>query len=94
MLIHDYWGVFSYQSVCGNEQPYERYLSAQPFFYVDPQYHLLRSYRQGGTVHLAPQLSSTLCRVGEEALDSVVPVSRTGECDEAIPSLRQITHFG
>jgi hypothetical protein len=37
-------GVFV-SSVCWDEQPYEQYLSAQPFFYVDPQYHLLRSYR-------------------------------------------------
>ncbi|MBH5400749.1 acyl--CoA ligase [Bradyrhizobium sp. CNPSo 4010] len=58
MLTHDYWGVSSYQGVCW-EQPYRRYLSAQPFFYVDPPGHLLKSYRQGGTLYLAPQLSST-----------------------------------
>lgn len=59
MLTHDYWGVYSYQGACWDEQPYQRYLSAQPFFYVDPPAHLLRSYRQGGTLYLAPQLSST-----------------------------------
>ncbi|WP_316397819.1 class I adenylate-forming enzyme family protein [Bradyrhizobium sp. 33ap4] len=59
MLTHDYWGVFSCQGACWDEQPYERYLSAQPFFYVDPPTHLLNSYRQGGTLYLAPQLSST-----------------------------------
>lgn len=58
MLTHDYWGVFSYQHVCWDEQPYQRYLSAQPFFYVDPPLHLLKSYRQGGTLYLASQLSS------------------------------------
>lgn len=58
MLTHDYWGVSSYQGACW-EQPYQRYLSAQPFFYVDPPAHLLKSYRQGGTLYLAPQLSST-----------------------------------
>ncbi|MCC8949395.1 acyl--CoA ligase [Bradyrhizobium sp. Arg62] len=58
MLSHDYWGVSSYQGVCW-EQPYEKYLSAQPFFYVDPPGHLLKSYRQGGTLYLAPQLSSS-----------------------------------
>ncbi|WP_245311684.1 class I adenylate-forming enzyme family protein [Bradyrhizobium pachyrhizi] len=58
MLTHDYWGVSSYQGVCW-EQPYQKYLSAQPFFYVDPPGHLLKSYRQGGTLYLAPQLSSS-----------------------------------
>lgn len=58
MLTHDYWSVYSYQGTCW-EQPYQRYLSAQPFFYVDPPAHLLKSYRQGGTLYLAPQLSST-----------------------------------
>ncbi|WP_027515885.1 class I adenylate-forming enzyme family protein [Bradyrhizobium sp. WSM1417] len=59
MLTHDYWGVSSYQGLCWDEQPYRRYLSAKPFFYGDPQGDLLRSYRQGGTLFLAPQLSST-----------------------------------
>lgn len=59
MLTHDYWSVRSYQGVCGDGQPYRRYLSAQPFFYADPQEHLLRSYRQGGTLYLAPSISST-----------------------------------
>ncbi|MGY4627058.1 class I adenylate-forming enzyme family protein [Bradyrhizobium sp. USDA 4486] len=57
MLTHEYWSVFSYQHVCWDE-PYQRYLSAQPFFYVDPPLHLLKSYRQGGTLYLASQLSS------------------------------------
>lgn len=59
MLTHEYWSVSSYQAACLDIQPYQRYLSAQPFFYGDPQQHLLRSYRQGGTLYLAPQLSST-----------------------------------
>ncbi|MCP3368615.1 class I adenylate-forming enzyme family protein [Bradyrhizobium cajani] len=59
MLTHDYWGVRSYQAVYGDGHPYRRYLSAQPFFYADPQEHLLRSYRQGGTLYLAPSISST-----------------------------------
>ncbi|MCK1486085.1 acyl--CoA ligase [Bradyrhizobium sp. 193] len=58
MLTHEYWGVYSYQGGCW-EQPHQRYLSAQPFFYVDPPAHLLKSYGSGGTLYLAPQLSST-----------------------------------
>ncbi|MGY3582526.1 acyl-CoA synthetase (AMP-forming)/AMP-acid ligase II [Bradyrhizobium sp. USDA 4341] len=56
MLTHEYWSVYS---ACWYEQPYRRYLSAQPFFYVDPPAHLLKAYRQGGALYLAPQLSST-----------------------------------
>ncbi|MBM7487957.1 class I adenylate-forming enzyme family protein [Bradyrhizobium canariense] len=59
MLTHDYWSVFSCQAAYWDRQAYRRYLSAQPFFYVDPPWHLLQSYRRGGTLYLAPQLSST-----------------------------------
>lgn len=59
MLTHDYWAVRSYQGACGDGRPYQRYLSAQFFFYADPQEHLLKSYRQGGTFYLAPSISST-----------------------------------
>lgn len=59
MLTHDYWGVTSYQGAGGDGQPYQRYLATQPFFYGDPQGYLLKSYRQGGTLYLAPSLSST-----------------------------------
>ncbi|WP_354107661.1 class I adenylate-forming enzyme family protein [Bradyrhizobium sp. LB14.3] len=59
MLTHDYWAVFSCQGMCWDDGAYQRYLSAQPFFYVDPPAHLLRSYRQGGTLYLAPRLSAT-----------------------------------
>lgn len=59
MLTHDSWAVSSYQGACSDGQPYQKYLAAQPFFYGDPQGHLLRSYRQGGTLYMAPRLSST-----------------------------------
>ncbi|WP_038937029.1 class I adenylate-forming enzyme family protein [Bradyrhizobium japonicum] len=59
LLTHDYWGVRSYQAACGEGQQYQRYLSAQNFFYADPQADLVKSYRQGGTFYLAPTMSST-----------------------------------
>lgn len=59
MLTHDYWATNSYQGACWDREPYQRYLSTQPFFYGDTQGHLLRSYRQGGTLYLAPSISST-----------------------------------
>ncbi|MGY4412234.1 acyl-CoA synthetase (AMP-forming)/AMP-acid ligase II [Bradyrhizobium sp. LB7.1] len=59
LLTHDYWGVRSYQAACGEREQYQRYLSAQNFFYADPQADLVKSYRQGGTFYLAPTMSST-----------------------------------
>ncbi|WOH80395.1 class I adenylate-forming enzyme family protein [Bradyrhizobium sp. BEA-2-5] len=59
MLTHDYWGVTSYQGACADGQQFQRYLSTQPFFYGDPQGHLLKSYRQAGTLYLAPSMSLT-----------------------------------
>jgi long-chain acyl-CoA synthetase len=59
MLTHDYWGVRSYQGAYGDGRPYRRYLAAQPFFYADSQEYLLKSYRQGGTLYMAPSMSST-----------------------------------
>lgn len=59
MLTHDYWSVFSYQAASWDGRLYQRYLSGQPFFYVDGPWHLLQTYRQGGTHYLAPRLSST-----------------------------------
>lgn len=59
MLTHDYWGVFSYASASRDFRPYQRYLSVAPFYYVDGPHLLLKSYRQGGTLYWAPQLSST-----------------------------------
>lgn len=58
MLTHDRWGIGSYQAASLDYEPYKRYLSAGPFFYGEPQVHLLKSYRQGGTLYLAPQQSA------------------------------------
>lgn len=59
MLTHEYWGISAWQSAYWDAEPRKRYLSAQPFFYADPQGHLLKSYVQGGTLYLAPYLSSS-----------------------------------
>lgn len=100
MLTHDYWGVFSYQGTCW-EQPHQRYLSAQPFFYVDPPWHLLKSYRQGGTLYLAPQLSSTrfigwLKRHGIEWCQFPQLVARQAEAadEDGATSLKQTLNWG
>jgi len=59
MLTHEYWCISACQSAYWDFEPRGRYMSAQPFFYADPQGHLLKSYWQAGTLYLAPQLSSS-----------------------------------
>ncbi|MDF0523423.1 class I adenylate-forming enzyme family protein [Bradyrhizobium yuanmingense] len=59
MLTHDYWGVVSYASAYHANQPYHRYLFVAPFFYVTALIHLLKSYREGGTLYMATRLKST-----------------------------------
>ncbi|XIA67505.1 class I adenylate-forming enzyme family protein [Bradyrhizobium sp. TZ2] len=59
MLTHDYLGVASYASVYHNYEPHQRYLYTAPFFDATTQIYLLKSYRQGGTLYLATQFSST-----------------------------------
>lgn len=59
MLTHDFWGVASYTSVHHNFEPHQRYLYMASFFDGSTQIYLLKSYRQGGTLYLATQFSST-----------------------------------
>ncbi|WOH63946.1 class I adenylate-forming enzyme family protein [Bradyrhizobium sp. BWA-3-5] len=61
MLTHDYFGVASYQQAYRDLRPYKTYLSWSPLFYAYGQGVLLKSYRQGGTLYVAQQLSSTRC---------------------------------
>lgn len=59
MLTHDWFGVSSYDWACFDSHRYNRYLSWSPFFYILGPMQVLRSYRQGGTLYQAQQLSST-----------------------------------
>lgn len=56
---HDYWGISSYINAHLDYHPYKRYLSWSPLFYSWGHGQVLRSYRQGGTLYQAQQLSST-----------------------------------
>ncbi|MVT54768.1 AMP-binding protein [Bradyrhizobium yuanmingense] len=101
MLTHDYWSVSSYQGACGDWRPYQRYLSATPFFYGDSQQNLLKSYRQGGTLYLAPSLSSTrfISWVKQHRIewcDFPDLVARQAEAadEDGTTSLKQILNWG
>lgn len=100
MLTHDYWGVASYASVYHDYQPHQRQLSAAPFFYVTTQIYLLKSYRQGGTLYLAPQLNSTqfLARIKQYRIEwCQFPelIARQPEAiDEPLRCLKQVGQAG
>lgn len=59
MLSHDYWMVLAQGAAAWDATPSKRLLTAQPFFYMDPQWHLLKTMLVGGTLFMAPGLSST-----------------------------------
>lgn len=101
MLTHDYWGISSYQGICWDEEPYKSYLSAQPFFYGDAQQHLMRSYRHGGTLYLAPQLSSTRFigwikqhRIEWCQFPEVIGRQAEADDDDGVTSLKQTLNWG
>jgi acyl-CoA synthetase (AMP-forming)/AMP-acid ligase II len=59
MLSHDYWLVITRTSIAVDSEPAVRLLTAQPWFYMDPQWHLLKTLWSGGTLYCAkrPSLS-------------------------------------
>jgi len=59
MLTHEYWLMTGHAARAWDARPVSRMMSAQPFFYMDPQWHLLKAMGLGATLYLAPQLSAT-----------------------------------
>jgi acyl-CoA synthetase (AMP-forming)/AMP-acid ligase II len=59
MLSHDYWLVISRSAFAVDRDPASRLLSAQPWFYMDPQWHFLKALWSGAAVYCAkrPSLS-------------------------------------
>ncbi len=59
MLTHEYWLMAGHAARAWDVRPVSRMMSAQPFFYMDPQWHLLKAMGLGATLYLAPQLSAS-----------------------------------
>ena len=59
MLSHDYWLVLARSAALWDGEPVQRLLSAQPFFYMDPQWITLKTLINGATMVMAPGLSSS-----------------------------------
>lgn len=100
MVTHDYWGVGSYCKTLTDRQPYKRYLSWGPFSYAESPGLLLRSYRQGGTMYIASQLSSTrfldwlkTYRIEWCWLPELI-ARQALEADDLSTSLQQVGHHG
>ncbi|MCK1520078.1 class I adenylate-forming enzyme family protein [Bradyrhizobium sp. 17] len=101
MLTHDFWGIGSYRWASMDYEPYKSYLSMGPFSYGEPQAHLLKSYRQGGTLYLAPQISSTrllgwIKQYGIEWCSFPELVARQAEAEniDGTTSLKQTINWG
>ncbi len=59
MLTHDYWLVLANAAIAWDLEPARRILSAQPYFYMDPQWITLKALITGATLVIAPGLSSS-----------------------------------
>ncbi len=59
MLSHDYWLVLARAAAIWDAEPVQRLLSAQPYFYMDPQWITLKTLLNGATMVIAPGLSVT-----------------------------------
>lgn len=59
MLTHDYWLVLARGAAAWDAEPAKRILSAQPYFYMDPQWITLKALLNGATMVIAPGLSSS-----------------------------------
>ncbi|CEJ11864.1 Long-chain-fatty-acid--CoA ligase [bacterium YEK0313] len=100
MLSHDYWMILSFTAMHWDHMPARRLLSAQPFFYMDPQWHLLKTFRLGGTLFLAPQLSASryigwVKRLRVDWCQFPLLATRQPETtDDRDTALRQVAAFG
>lgn len=59
MLTHEYWLILGYAAQAWDVRPVGRLLTAQPFFYMDPQWHVIKAMGLGAVLYMAPQLSAT-----------------------------------
>lgn len=100
MLSHDYWMVLARAALAWDAEPPTRLLTAQPFFYMDPQWHLLKTMLAGGTLFMAPQLSASrfIGWVKTHAIDwCQFPILMTRQPpapDDGTTKLKQVATFG
>ncbi|MFB2551364.1 class I adenylate-forming enzyme family protein [Ensifer soli] len=59
MLTQDYWIVSGYSNAFRDGKRYENLLASTPFYYMDPQWILLMTILQRGTLHVARRQSTS-----------------------------------
>lgn len=100
MLSHDYWMVLAQGAAGWDAGPVSRLMTAQPFFYMDPQWHLLKTMVLGGTLFIAPQLSSSrfigwVKQYSIEWCQFPILMTRQPEAsDDGATALKQVASFG
>jgi long-chain acyl-CoA synthetase/crotonobetaine/carnitine-CoA ligase len=100
MLTHDYWNLTGYASSCRDFAHYERFMCWSPFYYIDGSHLLLKAWREGGTLYLPNQLSSSrfldwlkTYRIDWVQLPELV-VRQPPSPDDAAVCLKQVHQFG
>jgi acyl-CoA synthetase (AMP-forming)/AMP-acid ligase II len=100
MLSHDYWMTLAQAALAWDATPPKRMMTAQPFFYMDPQWHLLKAMLAGATLFMAPQLSSSrfIGWVKRYEIDwcqfPILMTRQPEEPDDNATALRQVAVFG
>lgn len=100
MLSHDYWMLTGQTAFHWDAVPAERLLTAQPFFYMDPQWQTVKTMVAGGTLFIAPQLSGTryigwLKSTRSDWCQFPILMTRQPEAvDDGQTALRQTASFG
>ncbi|MFY7958434.1 MAG: AMP-binding protein, partial [Elsteraceae bacterium] len=100
MLSHDYWMTLAQGALAWDATPPKRMLTAQPFFYMDPQWHLLKAMLAGATLFMAPQLSSSrfIGWVKRYEIDwcqfPILMTRQPEEPDDGATTLKQVATFG
>lgn len=100
MLTHDYWLVLAQAAIAWDAKPARRVLSAQPYFYMDPQWITLKALLTGATLVIAPGLSSSrflgwiLDHQIEWCMFPLLMTRQPERPEEAQTALKQVATFG
>jgi long-chain acyl-CoA synthetase/crotonobetaine/carnitine-CoA ligase len=100
MLTHDYWMLTGQTAFFWDATPAEKLLTAQPYFYMDPQWQTIKTLVAGGTLYIAPQLSTSryirwLKATGADWCQFPLLMTRQPETpDDGATRLRQTATFG
>ncbi|MFC2967741.1 class I adenylate-forming enzyme family protein [Acidimangrovimonas pyrenivorans] len=100
MLTHDYWLVLARAALAWDAAPAGRILSAQPYFYMDPQWITLKALLSGATLVIAPGLSSSrflgwlIDHNIEWCMFPLLMTRQPERPEEAQTALKQVATFG